>query len=103
MRKEWETYLRVKEYMKQNDYDESDVTDRFKNKKHSEIKLRVWSEGNDWVEYESTKDASKEIRVSRETLLYAYHNRRPLITRRKGELKVFILSGFDSCIKHHSK
>ena len=88
-RKEQEAYLRVKEFMKRNDYDESDVIDRFKNKRPSEIKLRVQAEGNDWVKYESIKDASKEIRISRETLLYAYHNRRPLITRRKGGLKVF--------------
>ena len=89
MREELETYLRVKKYMKRNDYNESDVINRFKNKRPSEIKLRVWSEGNDLVKYESIKDASKEIEVSRETLLYAYHNRRPLITRRKGGLKVF--------------
>ena len=71
--KELETYLRVKEFMKRNNYDESDVIDRFKNKRPSEIKLMVWSEGNDWIEYGSIKDASKETGVSRETLLYTYH------------------------------
>ena len=65
------------------------MIDRFKNKKPSEIKLRVRSEGINSVEYESIKDTAKEIEVSKETLLYAYHNRRPLITRRKGGLKVF--------------
>ena len=35
-RKELETYLRVKEFMKRNDYDESDVIGKFKNKKPSE-------------------------------------------------------------------
>ena len=48
IQKELETYLRVKEYMKQNDYNESDVIDRFKDKRPSEIRLKVWSEGNDW-------------------------------------------------------
>ena len=75
--------------MKQKDYDESDVIIRFQNKRPSEINLRVQAEGNDWVEYESIKDTSKEIGVSSETLVYAYHNRRPLITRRKGGLNVF--------------
>ena len=44
-----ETYLRVKEFMNRN-YDESDMIDRFKNKKPSEIKLMVRSEGIDSVE-----------------------------------------------------
>ena len=35
-------------------------------------------------EYEHLKDAANDIEVSKETLIYAYENRRLLITRRKG-------------------
>ena len=77
--------------MNQNDYHESDMIDRVKNKKPSEIKLRVRSEGIDSIDYENIKDAAKEIGISRETLLYAYHNRRPLIMRRKGGFKFFYI------------
>ena len=93
-KKEMETYLRVKEFMNRSDYDESDMIDRFKNKNPSEVKLRVRSKGIDSVEYESIKDTSKEIGVSKETLLYAYHNRRQLIMKRKDGLKVFYVEWF---------
>ena len=78
--------------MNQNDYNESDMIDRLKNKKPSETKLRVRPEGIDLIDYENIKDAAKEIGISKETLLYAYHNGRPLITRRKGGFEVFYIS-----------
>ena len=39
--------------------------------------------------YECLSDAANDIKVSKQTLIYAYENRRPLITRRKGGVKVF--------------
>ena len=39
--------------------------------------------------YECRSDAANDIKVSKQTLIYAYENRRPLITRRKGGAKVF--------------
>ena len=44
-------------------------------------------------EYESLQDVANDIEVSKETLTYAYENRRPLITRRKVELRSFTSSG----------
>ena len=41
--------------------------------------------------YESLKDVANDIEVSKETLIYAYENRRLLITRRKGGVKVFYI------------
>ena len=40
---------------------------------------------------ESLKDVANDIEVSRETLVYAHKNRRQLITRRKGGIKVFYI------------
>ena len=42
-------------------------------------------------EYESLKDMANDIEVPKETLIYAYENKRPLITRRKGGFKVFYI------------
>ena len=42
-------------------------------------------------EYESLKDAANDIEVSKEPLIYAYENRRTLITRRKVGAKVFYI------------
>ena len=39
--------------------------------------------------YKNLKDVANDIEVSKETLIYAYENKRPLISRRKGGVKVF--------------
>ena len=47
-------------------------------------------------EYERLMDAANDIKVSRETLIYAYENRRSFITRRKGGVKVFCIEWLDT-------
>ena len=42
-------------------------------------------------EFENLKDVASDIKVPRETLIYAYENRREIITRRKGRVKVFYI------------
>ena len=41
--------------------------------------------------YERLSDAANDIKVPRQTLVYAYENRRPQIVRRKGGVKVFYI------------
>ena len=43
--------------------------------------------------YESLTDVASDIKVPTETLIYAYENRRSLITREKVELRSFTSSG----------
>ena len=53
------------------------------------IPLIIRSDNMEPRKYERLKDKANDIKVPRETLIYAYENRRSLITRRKGKVKVF--------------
>ena len=44
--------------------------------------------------YEHLLDTANDIKVSKQTLIYGYENRRLLITRRKGGAKVFHIEWF---------
>ena len=90
-RKEFETYLRVKEFMEKNDYDESDLRKRIRDRRPAHIPLIIRSDDVEPKKYESLKDAANDIKVPRETLIYAHENRRLLISRRKGRVKVFYI------------
>ena len=90
-RKQFESYLRVKEFMGKNNYDESDLRKKIRNKRPAHIPLILRSNDMKPRKYERLKDAANDIKVSKETLRYAYENRRPLITRRKGGFKVFYI------------
>ena len=87
--KEFETYLRVKEFVEKNGYSESELKGKVRGKLPAEIALVVRSVDVEPKRYECIKDVAIDIRVSKETLIYAYESRRPLITRRKGAVKVF--------------
>ena len=84
IRKEFEAYLRVKEFMEKNNYDEVDLRNKIRGRRLTCIPLIILSNDVEPREYENLKDAANDIEVSKETLIYAYENRRPLITRRKG-------------------
>ena len=43
-------------------------------------------------------DAANDIKVPRETLIYAYKNKRQLITRRKSGVKVFYIEWLKSSL-----
>ena len=45
--------------------------------------------------YERLTDAANDIKVPKETIIYAYENRRQLLTRRKGGVKVFYIRGYN--------
>ena len=91
MRKEFEAYLRVKEFMEKNSYDEADLRKKIWDRRPARIPLIICSDDMELKEYEHLKDTANDIKVPRETLIYAYENRRQLITRRKGGVKVFYI------------
>ena len=77
--------------MGKNGYDESDLRKKVRGKIPAHIPLIICSNDMEPRKYESLKDAANDIEVSKETLIYAYENRRSLITRRKGRVKVFYI------------
>ena len=90
-RKEFEVYLRVKEFIEKNNYDEADLRKKIQNRRPARIPLIIRSNDMEPREYERLKNAANDIKVPREALIYAYENRRQLITRRKGRAKVFYI------------
>ena len=90
-RKEFEMYLRVKEFMEKNNYDEVDLRKKIRGRRPTHIPLITRSDDMEQKKYERLKDTANDTEVSKETLMYAYENRRPLITRRKGGFKVFYI------------
>ena len=89
--KEFEMYLRVKEFMEKNGYDESDLRKKVRGKMHTHIPLIICSNDMELTKYECLTDTASDIKVPRETLIYTYENRRLLITRRKGGVMVFYI------------
>ena len=89
--KEFEAYLRVKEFMEKNNYEEADLRKKIRDRRPTRIPLIIRSDDMELREYELLKDAANDIKVPRETLIYAYENRRQLVTRRKGGVKVLYI------------
>ena len=89
--KEFEAYLKVKEFMVKNDYDETNLRKKIRDSRSARIPLIIRSDDMESKEYERLKDAANDIKVSKETLICAYENRTTLITRRKGGVKVFYI------------
>ena len=89
--------------MKRNDYEESDIIGRFKNKRPSEIKLWVRSEGIKLIEYESIKGMSKKIGFLRKPFFTLTTIGDNWSLGEKADSRFSTLNGFDSCVKHHSK
>ena len=77
--------------MGKNNCDEADLRKKIRDRRPAHIPLLMHSDDMETREYERLKDAANDIKVSKETLIYAYENRRSLITRRKGGLKVFYI------------
>ena len=90
-RKEFEAYLRVKEFIEKNNYEETDLRKKIRDWRPTPIPLIIRSDDMEPKKYERLTDAANDIKVPRETLIYAYENRRTLITRRKSGVKVFYI------------
>ena len=79
------------EFMEKDDFNESDLRKKIRDRRAARIHLMIHSDNMEPKEYERLKDLANDIKVPRETLIYAYENRRPLITRWKGGVKVFYI------------
>ena len=90
-KEEFEVYLRVKEFIKKNNYGEADLRNKIRDIKPTRIPLIIHSDDMEPKAYERLTDTANDIKVPRKTLIYAYENRGPLITRRKGGVKVFFI------------
>ena len=76
----------IKEFIERNGYEEADLRKMF-----WKPSLIIHSDDMELKRYEYLSNAAKDIKVSKRTLIYAYKNKRPFITRRKGEAKVFYI------------
>ena len=90
-RKEFKAYLRVKEFIEKNNYEEVDLRKKIQDRRPTRIPLITRSSDMELKKYECIMVAVKDMKVPRETLIYTYENRRQLITRRKGGVKVFYI------------
>ena len=88
-RKEFATYLRIKEFIERNGYEEADLRQMVRDRKLTPIPLIICSDDMELKRYERLSDAANDIKVSKQIFIYVYENRRPHITRRKGGAKVF--------------
>ena len=82
--KDIETYLRIKKLIEEG-YKYKDLVQL------TESSLIIRSRGMEPRECDSLSDAASDIGLSRQTLAYAYKHKNPLITRRKGGVKVFFI------------
>ena len=89
--KEFEAYLRVKEFIEKNNYEEADLREKIRDSRPAHIPLIIHSDDMEPRKYERLTDVANGIKVPRETLMYAYENSRQLITRGKGGVKVFYI------------
>ena len=85
-RKEFEMNLRIKELIERNGFEEADL---IRAMKPTHTPLIIHSDDMELKRYECLSDATDNIKVSKQTLMYAHKNRRPL--RRKGRVKVFYI------------
>ena len=86
---EFETYLRIKELIERNGYKEANLRKMVRDRKPTHIPLIIHSDDMELKRYEHLSDAANDIKVSKQTLIYVYEKRRPLITSRKGGAKSF--------------
>ena len=65
-------YLRVKEFMGINNYEEADLRKIVRGKIPTLIPLIIHSDDMELRKYESLKDTANDIKVLKENLIYAY-------------------------------
>ena len=87
--KEFEMFLRIQEFIEKNGYEEPDLRKMVRDRKPTRTPLIIHSDDMEPKRYKHLSDAANDVKVSKQTLIYAYENRRPLITRRKGGAEAF--------------
>ena len=87
--KEYEIYLKVKKFIETEGCDESSIIPLLTNGVAAYVPLIIESEDMEPTKYYSLSAAARDCRVSKQTIAYAYRNRKTRIVRRKGGFKVF--------------
>ena len=77
--------------MEKNNYDESDLRKKIRDRRPTRIPLTIRSDDMEPRKYKRLKNVANDIKVPRETLVYTYENRQSLLTKRKGRVKVFYI------------
>ena len=89
--KEYETYLKVKKFIETEGCDESSIIPRLINRVEiipAYVPLIIEFDDMEPTKYYSLS-AARDCGVSKQTIVYAYRNRKTRIVRRKGGFKVF--------------
>ena len=90
--KEYEIYLKVKKFIETEGCDEADLIPRLVNGIGiipAYVPLIIESDDMEPTKYYSLSAAARDCGVSKQTIVYAYRNRKTRIVRRKGGFKVF--------------
>ena len=67
-RKDFKAYIRVKEFMEKNDYDEADLRKIIRDRRSTHILLTIRSDDMEPRNYERLKDTANDIKIP----IYAY-------------------------------
>ena len=67
---EFETYLRIKEFIEKNGYEEADLRKMVRDRKPTRIPLIIYSDDMESKSYERLSDSDNDIKVSKQTLIY---------------------------------
>ena len=89
--KEYEIYLKVKKFIETEGCDEADLIPKLINGVGiipAFVPLIIESEDMEPTKYYSLSAAARGCGVSKQTIVYAYRNRKMKIVRRKGGFKV---------------
>ena len=86
--KEYEIYLKVKKFIKTEGCDESSTIPLLTNG-IAYVSLIIESEDMEPTKYYSLSAVARDCGISKQTISYAYRNRKMRIVRRKGGFKVF--------------
>ena len=90
--KAYEMYLKVKKFIETEGCDESSIIPLLTNGVGvipAYVPLIIESEDMEPTKYYSLSAAARDCGVSKQTIAYAYRNRKTRIVRRKGRFKVF--------------
>ena len=90
--KEYEIYLKVKKFIETDGCDESSIIPLMTNGVGiipAYVPLIIESNDTETTKYYSLSAAAKGCGVSKQTIAYAYRNRKTRIVRKKGGFKVF--------------
>ena len=92
--KEYEIYLRVKKFIEAEGCDEADLIPRLI-KGVAYVPSVIESKDMEPTKYYSLSAAAKGCGISKQTIAYAYRNRKTRIVRSKGGFKVFKIEWLD--------